>query len=48
MSHRKPYTVNGLNERGASVAQGFAYSSGDNDDFLTVEQLVRLNKQLLA
>jgi UDP-N-acetylglucosamine 4,6-dehydratase len=48
MAHKTPYTTNRLGEQGAPVEQGFAYSSGDNHDFLSVEQLVELNGQIPA
>ncbi|MGB5201343.1 MAG: UDP-N-acetylglucosamine 4,6-dehydratase (inverting) [Sedimenticolaceae bacterium] len=45
MSHPRRYEVNSLGETGTPVRQGFAYSSGDNDDFLSVDDLARLNEQ---
>lgn len=48
MSHRKPYELNALGERGVPVAQGFAYSSGENDHFLSLEALAALNDQNLT
>lgn len=34
-------------ENGQAVAQGFEYNSRDNPDFLTIEQLMALNKQVV-
>jgi UDP-N-acetylglucosamine 4,6-dehydratase len=45
MSHRKEYETNALREQGRPVAQGFAYSSGENSEFLDVEALRRLNRE---
>lgn len=41
------YLVNPLGERGKVVEQGFEYSSGGNDHFLTVEEMRNLNSHLL-
>jgi UDP-N-acetylglucosamine 4,6-dehydratase len=40
------YSVNGLGETGEPVASGFEYSSGENDDFLDVPAIRRLNQEL--
>ena len=40
------FTINRLGEVGKSVEQGFFYSSGHNHDFLSVAQLVELNREL--
>jgi UDP-N-acetylglucosamine 4,6-dehydratase len=39
------YTTNGLGETGVPVEQGFEYNSGNNQHFLTVEELKPLNHQ---
>ena len=46
MTHNAPYTTNVLGEQGIPVPEGFAYSSGDNKDFLSVEQLAALNGEI--
>lgn len=38
------YTINPLKEKGIPVKQGFEYNSGNNPNFLTVEQLRRMNE----
>jgi UDP-N-acetylglucosamine 4,6-dehydratase len=40
------FGINRLGEQGKAVEEGFFYSSGNNSDFLTVPQLVALNKEL--
>lgn len=42
------FRVNGLGERGAPVEQGFEYNSGTNQHFLSVEELSRLNEDIVA
>lgn len=37
------YTTNGMGEGGQPVPQGFEYNSGNNAEFLTIDQLHRLN-----
>lgn len=46
MSHGEPYTRSGLGEEGRRVREDFVYSSGENRDFLSVEDLIKLNAQL--
>jgi UDP-N-acetylglucosamine 4,6-dehydratase/5-epimerase len=47
--HREDdYKVNGLNEKGKAVVQGFEYNSGTNPHFLTVKELAILNQQANA
>lgn len=48
MSHGEPYTRNGLDEEGRPVKEGFVYSSGDNQYFLSVDKLAKLNAQIQA
>lgn len=38
------YEINELGEKGESVVQGFEYNSGTNEEFLTVEQILELDK----
>lgn len=38
------FTINGLNEKGTAVPQGYEYHSGNNPDFLTVEQIREFDK----
>jgi UDP-N-acetylglucosamine 4,6-dehydratase len=40
------FETNRSGETGKAVEEGFFYSSGNNPDFLTVAQLVQLNKEL--
>jgi UDP-N-acetylglucosamine 4,6-dehydratase len=42
MSHSKIYKTNNIGEKGTAVAQGFEYSSGENQHFLSVEELSQL------
>ena len=42
------YTTNALGQRGRPVANQFEYESGGNPEFLSVDQLRRLNDQVLA
>jgi UDP-N-acetylglucosamine 4,6-dehydratase/5-epimerase len=37
------FAINKLNERGRSVERGFEYSSGKNEHFLTLEEIVAFN-----
>jgi UDP-N-acetylglucosamine 4,6-dehydratase len=41
----KDYTSNALGEKGAPVKQGFCYISSENSNFLSVEELSRLNNE---
>ena len=41
-----PYHENKMEEKGVLVASGFEYQSGNNPHFMTVAQMVDLNKQL--
>jgi UDP-N-acetylglucosamine 4,6-dehydratase/5-epimerase len=43
-SGRAEYAVNRLDERGAPVEPGFEYNSGKNPRFLSVEEIVALNR----
>ena len=45
MSHKKNYERNARGEEGVPVPSGFAYSSGENGHFLSVDELVALNDQ---
>ncbi len=40
------YTTNGMGERGEPVSQGFEYNSGNNADFLTIDQLQQLHASI--
>lgn len=40
------FKTNKIDEQGTPVPQGFEYNSGANDEFLTCEQIVALNKTL--
>jgi UDP-N-acetylglucosamine 4,6-dehydratase len=40
------FKTNKIDEQGTPVTQGFEYNSGANDEFLTCEQIVALNKTL--
>lgn len=42
------FSVNRLGERGVEVPRGFAYSSGDNPHFLTVQELREMNERVLG
>jgi UDP-N-acetylglucosamine 4,6-dehydratase/5-epimerase len=42
-NHPSDFACNALGEAGTPVAEGFEYNSGTNPDFLTVEELGRLN-----
>ena len=41
------YTVNGLNEKGSFVEDGFEYNSLDNKHYLTIDELKKLNERFL-
>jgi UDP-N-acetylglucosamine 4,6-dehydratase len=41
------YHRNRLGESGTPVASGFEYESGSNPDFLSVEQLIALNRDVI-
>ena len=41
------YKQNKLHETGQAVAEEFEYHSGNNPEFLTVEEIKKLNKQIL-
>ena len=38
------YLVNGLNESGVTVDEGFEYNSGNNPHFLTIDEILEYNK----
>jgi len=38
------YSVNCINEKGAPVVQGFAYDSGSNSHYLTIEEISEFNR----
>lgn len=40
------FTTNKLNEISNPVAQGFEYNSGNNEHFLTIEEIVQLNQRV--
>jgi UDP-N-acetylglucosamine 4,6-dehydratase len=40
------YTVNGIDERGSLVEQGFEYNSATNPRFLTIDELAELNGEV--
>lgn len=42
------FSVNRRGERGRQVEQGFEYHSGRNPRFLTIEEIVMLNREVLA
>ena len=46
-SRGNDFTRNEIGERGQPVPQGFSYTSGDNPNFLTVEQLRQMNYEAL-
>jgi UDP-N-acetylglucosamine 4,6-dehydratase len=46
MTHKKKYECNGLDEVGEPVSAGFAYASGSNPWFLSVEELRTLNQEV--
>jgi UDP-N-acetylglucosamine 4,6-dehydratase len=39
------FSTNGMGEKGAPVKEGFCYNSSDNPNFLSVQELMRLNDQ---
>ena len=41
------YTITRKAEKGAPVRQGFEYSSGTNDHFLTVSEITEFNKMAI-
>lgn len=41
------YFINNLNEKGKVVKEGFEYHSGNNSHFLTIDQIKKLNSQIL-
>ena len=41
------YAVSGLGEKGKPVEQGFEYNSGDNDHFLTVDEIRDFNAEAM-
>ena len=40
------YQINELGEEGKSVEQGFEYNSGTNDRFLTIDEILEMDKKL--
>ena len=40
------YKINELGEEGKSVEQGFEYNSGTNDRFLTIDEILEMDKKL--
>jgi UDP-N-acetylglucosamine 4,6-dehydratase len=47
-SRSNDFTVNALNERGKLVAPGFEYVSDKNPDFLSIAQILQLNREAQA
>ena len=45
---KNDFMTNGLGENGTPVAQGFAYNSGTNAHFLTVDEIVAFNRQAMT
>ncbi len=45
--HKQEYSPNAIGEIGKSVVNTFEYCSGNNQDFLTVEQIAQLNKTIV-
>lgn len=43
-SYSVDFTINGLDEMGKSVEQGFEYNSGNNPNFLTVDEIKYFNQ----
>lgn len=39
------FGANSLGEKGKAVAQGFEYNSGTNPHFLSVEEILEINRQ---
>ncbi len=39
------FLINALGEKGKPVKQGFEYHSGTNSHFLSVDEIIQLNKQ---
>ena len=46
-SRSNDFTVNNLGENGKLVTEGFEYDSNNNPDFLSVEQIVKLNELVM-
>lgn len=40
------YKINEIGEQGKSVEQGFEYNSGTNDHFLTIDEILEMDKKL--
>lgn len=47
-SQKVDYTQNPLGERGQAVDIGFRYDSGNNPEFLTVDEIEKMNRQVSA
>lgn len=45
-SDDRDFSVNMLGEKGKPVAEGYEYVSGDNDDFMSVEEIINQNESL--
>ena len=45
---RPDYLCNALGESGSAVAQGFVYNSGDNPQFLSIDELIARDRQAAA
>ncbi|WP_415905094.1 UDP-N-acetylglucosamine 4,6-dehydratase (inverting) [Neptuniibacter sp. QD48_55] len=45
-SRSNDFVINEIGEKGAPVTQGYAYDSGSNPDFLSIEQIKELNRSL--
>ena len=41
------FSTNHLNEKSSSVEQGFEYNSGNNEHFLTIEEIIEVNERAL-
>ena len=46
LSRPVDYSLNRLNEKGVPVAQGFSYNSGNNPNFMNIDEIKKINEEI--
>ena len=45
--HEQSFSPNNIGEEGAKVEEGFEYSSGKNHQFLSIDEIVKMNSKVI-
>ena len=45
--HEESFSPNNIGEEGAKVEEGFEYSSGKNHQFLSIDEIVKMNSKVI-